>query len=1036
NKKIFDNARQVVVIIDEVVALHDVVLDSLSSAIASVMPSSSSLPFGGVPVILSGDPCQIGRVELYDKSPAYPPTEYPTGPCWKADSWRAMRPVVMYLTSFHRGQDSPYLKLLAEIRSAPRIRAGLPQFSESSMKILNTIRDRDGGARPPRFPHTTIRLTNRQADEYNKQHLEALPGEEYTVRATDTVCRPLGSSFSFADVDAMGFKSTIQLKKGCRVMASVNDPAKRFTNGMLGEVVDIMFYGEEPVVKVRFDGEGTVVSLRRQRFDVHGPTGDVLFTRDQIPLTLCAAVTAHKIVGATLQGVWVQLPFKGVPPEQDNRISDYWSAPWLAENCTDPSLLQPIFFMDPEAADFDALCRMQNWLAYEEPVMPEPIQRNGLNTNSVPPSDHENYLARDHFLQVENKIEQLGTVVEDRIQLLALTLHFSSLRGSCQKQFTNPVVYCMMRPTVFQKISQTPMATQTKFYQSLHECLNLTHDEFDEERLEQLIQESVREQAPSRSSLEPQPCEQPPQETRLPVSPEPHLEANGVDVEEHSYAGTDETDEQAVPQDNLVEEAAQEEDSDEEDDAVSLHEELPVGPPPGPANDKYGMDPFVIYKGHIYPVLKRYLGKNPHFRVKGMTVQHLKYGRRQCVLECERSISTRIEGKVPTQRARPDWRLWPEHVCQCREVYVKMIDGRCYFYPLRTVPATLQEWRDHQHLYGTETCRSSYVPPDVCDHWAEELHRRPDSTLKELREKSDERYLAAKYLPSTLQFIAEKGLQKFSKVQGAYRSLVENGKGSLSVDMFVRQIESLRYVPSQLKETFSSVVDSLTRVGTSLQTDGDLEMVVREGEKCILLDDVLCEKLPKEDGKLELHHFAAVFTSARMLSNLKNCKTVGLDGTYNIIYGEMVILVVCALPYGEVAKPVGIVLLKSESASSVSFALRKLTQAAEALDITEAVPEEVVMDGSDALHNAVKEVWGNARIISCYYHAKQRAKKAKATPRLPSNIWKAVNRDLDLMGAAWSRRDWVRLRDLFVRKWTPDEGKSYHWGKIWARKSA
>ncbi|EEQ97294.1 hypothetical protein Pmar_PMAR024737 [Perkinsus marinus ATCC 50983] len=160
-----------------------------------------------------------------------------------------------------------------------------------------------------------------------------------------------------------------------------------------------------------------------------------------------------------------------------------------------------------------------------------------------------------------------------------------------------------------------------------------------------------------------------------------------------------------------------------------------------------------------------------------------------------------------------------------------------------------------------------------------------------------------------------------------------------------------------------------------------------------------------------------------MLSHWENCKTIGLDGTYNIIYGDMTILVICALPYGEIAKPVGIVLLKSESALSVSFALRKLTQAAEAPNIVGAVPEEVVMDGSDALHNAVKEVWGNARIISCHYHGKQRARKAKATARLPLNVWRAVNRDLDLMGAAWSRQDWIRLRDSFVQKWTPDEGK-------------
>ncbi|KAF4649794.1 hypothetical protein FOZ61_000971 [Perkinsus olseni] len=1043
-------SKQIVLLIDEVAALHNVVLDALSGAFADLIQEGDmSKPFGGVPVILSGDPCQLGRVELYEKSPAYPPDEYPTRPCWEGQAWSDMDPVVMYLTSFHRGQDVGYLKLLAEVRAAPRLRAGVPHFSEESMRVLSLIRDRDGGQVPPRYPHTIICLTNREAEQFNRQHLEALvEEEELVIDAVDTEHGPLGSSFSLLDVEALGFKSSIHLKRGCRVMVTANDPAKHHTNGQMGTVMNFNEYGgDEPVVTVKLDGEGTHIDLRRQRLDVYGSNGEIIFTRRQVPLTLCAAVTAHKLVGVSLQGAWIHLPFKRVSAEHDDRVSAYWSATWISggmytimsrvgdrskirihplRNTMDPDLLQPIFFIDPGASEFDASCKARSWLESVE-GLDGSQESEVVEVNDRTPVSGGVELPHGDLAHIEHKIETLGTTIDKRLHLLAVSLHFASLQPSVEGNFTNPVVYCMMRPGITAKLSALPMDTQIRFYQELHERLNLTHDNLDDESLSTMV-----------DSL-PTPSSAPPAREPLLAGQEHHREASSTTATNHpssprprrtSRCSQNLPDSVADPDSEAAEAAddesdigedvhgAQEEATAEEDDEddLSLTEEQAGDTVPDPGGDKYGKDPFTIYRGHIYPVMKKFLEVNPHFRLVELSLKKLKYGRRQCTLECKRSTSTRCRGRAPAERARPDWRLWPEHVCKYSEVYVNMVDGRCYFYPLKSVGASPEQWREHKHPYGTEVCRSAYVPPDICDHWAEILHQRPDSTLDQLRIQSNERYLAGEYCPGTLQFIADKGLKELTKVRGAYRSMVENGKGGLSINRFVEQVDPLRRVPTALEDDFLPVLTSLLNLRRGCQTDEDL-VRVRRADDCILLNDVLCEKRLVDQGGSELQHFAAVFSSVRMLSHLEGCKTVGLDGTYNVIYGDVVLLVVCALPHGETAKPVAICLLKRESTTSVSFALRRLMEAAAALDIRGTEPEEVVIDGAEPLHAAVKEVWRDARIISCYYHVKQRAKKAKAKAHLSGSLWRQVNRDLDVMGDAWGRNDWRELRDLFLRKY-------------------
>ncbi|EER05620.1 hypothetical protein Pmar_PMAR011651 [Perkinsus marinus ATCC 50983] len=69
-----------------------------------------------------------------------------------------MNPHIVYLQKFKRGDDTDYLKFLAEIRTAERVSAGIPRFSTESLNVINTTRDRDGGRNAPRFAHTVVCL--------------------------------------------------------------------------------------------------------------------------------------------------------------------------------------------------------------------------------------------------------------------------------------------------------------------------------------------------------------------------------------------------------------------------------------------------------------------------------------------------------------------------------------------------------------------------------------------------------------------------------------------------------------------------------------------------------------------------------------------------------------------------------------------------------------------------------------------------------------------------------------------------------------
>ncbi|EER02681.1 conserved hypothetical protein [Perkinsus marinus ATCC 50983] len=247
-------------IVDEVGIVHDTILDGLSQALKTLRKGKlhGDRPFGGIVTVLIGDPCQLGTTGLFEGSSDFPPQEFPTAPFWKSTVWQEMNPEIAYLTKFHRGEsDDDYLQLLSEIRCAEEIIPGVPQFSQKALQVLQDIRDRDAGSNPPRFNHTIICLTNAEADKYNETHLDTLLGGAYNFKSIDHFSQQAANvkDIDMQAIAKMGYRPVVKLKKGCKVMATVNDPMKRFVNGLTGQVVGVRdAAGSEPVVVVKFDG--------------------------------------------------------------------------------------------------------------------------------------------------------------------------------------------------------------------------------------------------------------------------------------------------------------------------------------------------------------------------------------------------------------------------------------------------------------------------------------------------------------------------------------------------------------------------------------------------------------------------------------------------------------------------------------------------------------------------------------------------------------------------------------------------------------
>lgn len=275
-------------VIDEVSMVNADLMDAIDRSLRLARHKPHD-PFGGVQVIMFGDPYQLPPVPPRDPDErAYFTDTYRSLWFFDALAWQSVELEIIELTEIHRQSDDRFKYLLNGVRHG--------YVTAEMAAELNTA-----GARPAPADHIiTLASTNAVVNRINTQKLAEITGA--ALRAVAEVNGEFNLNMFPAD-------ETLELKIGAQVMFLRNDPDGRWVNGTLGTVTHI-----ENTVWVDVDGEEHEVhpalwERYKYRYDTETKTltKDVVAEFEQFPLRLAWAITVHKSQGQTYERAIIDL---------------------------------------------------------------------------------------------------------------------------------------------------------------------------------------------------------------------------------------------------------------------------------------------------------------------------------------------------------------------------------------------------------------------------------------------------------------------------------------------------------------------------------------------------------------------------------------------------------------------------------------------------------------------------------------------------------------------------------------------------------
>ncbi|VAV87150.1 DNA repair and recombination protein, putative helicase [hydrothermal vent metagenome] len=281
-------------------AITTLVIDEASMIRADVMAAidkslrlnrQSEQPFGGVQMVLVGDPYQLPPV-IERGLESYLQEQF--GGCYffSPPAFRDAEFRLIELTRVFRQSDPVFLEVLAGVRGAELDRNQTEMLADCVSQMDPVTASNT---------HVVLTGTNRAAFEINQQRLLRLEGKPHSYAAQ--------ISGEFA-TNLFPTEAPLVLKAGARVILLKNDPDKRWVNGTLAVVTEV---GENRLF-IKIDGSIHKVepaSWERIRYQIDAKTNklskEVIGTFKQYPLRLAWALTIHKSQGQTLDKVYVDL---------------------------------------------------------------------------------------------------------------------------------------------------------------------------------------------------------------------------------------------------------------------------------------------------------------------------------------------------------------------------------------------------------------------------------------------------------------------------------------------------------------------------------------------------------------------------------------------------------------------------------------------------------------------------------------------------------------------------------------------------------
>jgi hypothetical protein len=253
------------------------------------------IPFGGVQIVLVGDPFQLPPVVTKDEWEVLS-KRYGSEFFFSARSLQTCELVHIELTKVYRQRDVRFMEMLRRLRVA-----------EDVGPVLDDINARCFGRPDGDGSTITLACTNATADRLNVERLNELQGELRTFTGMTT------GRFAVADAK-LPSPRLLSLRTGAQIMFTKNDTIGRWVNGSLGRVVAI--HENSIAVELVTDHPGETHMVSRESWEHYQYQFDedeervkpvVTGTFTQFPIMLAWAITVHKAQGKTLEKVRVDL---------------------------------------------------------------------------------------------------------------------------------------------------------------------------------------------------------------------------------------------------------------------------------------------------------------------------------------------------------------------------------------------------------------------------------------------------------------------------------------------------------------------------------------------------------------------------------------------------------------------------------------------------------------------------------------------------------------------------------------------------------
>jgi ATP-dependent DNA helicase PIF1 len=320
SRRVRDVLRAIdMLVIDEVSMVSSDLMNAISRALG-IARGNRREPFGGVQLVMFGDPYQLAPVPPSDPAErAYMAENYRSPWFFDAPVWQEASLERFELSTIFRQSDAGFKSILNAIRDG--------SVTQEMLDTLNAA----GNRFPPHSDVIRLATINNTVNAVNRERMNLIPGEPKTFKAT----------FS-ADAErifgrALPVEPEVQLKVGAQVMFVKNDETtktsnggvvRRWVNGTIGHVVALPKSG---AVTVEVEGEtfdvgpATWEKIRyevEQDFDENsGKMREVLVPITlaefkQIPLRLAWAVTIHKSQGQTYDEVQIDMGAGAFSPGQ------------------------------------------------------------------------------------------------------------------------------------------------------------------------------------------------------------------------------------------------------------------------------------------------------------------------------------------------------------------------------------------------------------------------------------------------------------------------------------------------------------------------------------------------------------------------------------------------------------------------------------------------------------------------------------------------------------------------------------------------